>query len=149
MAEMSVQMHASSAAGFDLIAVRMTSAGDTFQHFTHSNFDQGGWALVYENDPTYPTLASAAGPAVTELYWWMKFAGAYGNPLEFDLVAFNEDVITISVHHSYNGADTWAITQGSWNPTPHEVDPVPVPGAALLGVLGLSAACVKLGRRFA
>jgi len=130
---------------FDLVAVQMVSPGDSFEHWTHSSFSTGGWSTVYENPSALPILATATGPGVTSLTWYIKFAGPSSNPLVFDFVAFRGDVRLESAHASWSGSG-WTITGGSWNPTRAEL--VPVPAAVLLGMLGLSLAGVKL-RKFA
>jgi len=136
------QFNETGVGNFDLVAVRMTSAGDTFEHSTHYGFDQAGWALKYENAPMYPTLASATGPAVTSLTWTIKFAGNNNdNPLAFDFVAFYGDTLLESAHCYWPADGTphyndWVITApGSWSPTRAEL--VPVPGAVVLGAVGI------------
>jgi len=129
------QRFAESGVGlFDLVAVRMTSAGDTFESATHVNFSVLGWATIYENDPLIPTLATAAGPAITYLEWDINFAGAKSDPLVFDFVAFNGTTLLESAIASWSGS-SWTFTTGCWNPT--RADVIPAPGAVLLGSLGV------------
>jgi hypothetical protein len=133
---------------FDLVAVQMVSAGDSFEHFTHSSFSVGGWSTIYENAPLNPTLASAKGSAVTYLSWSIKFAGLKSNPLVFDFVAFSGETLLERTRASWSGSG-WSFSSSPpdrWNPTRAEV--VPVPAAVLLGMLGLSIAGLKL-RKFA
>ena len=131
---------------FDLVAVKMTSLGDTFETQTHFNFSNAGWALAYENTPPSPTLASASGTSVNYLAWSIKFAGASSNPLVFDYVAFNGNTIANTAHAVWGPG--WSITNYGtkpspyWNPTRAEV--VPVPAAVLLGMLGFCVAGLKL-----
>jgi hypothetical protein len=136
----------SGVGNFDLVAVNMVTAGDSFEHSTHSGFSVGGWSLLYENNGGInPTLASASGPSVTSLTWNIKFAGDTSNTFAFDFVAFKsgKDEIAERAHAVWNGG--WTITAGTWNPT--RADVVPVPAAVLLGMLGLGAAGLKL-RKF-
>jgi hypothetical protein len=122
---------------FDLVAVRMTSGGDSFEHATHSAFNVGGWALLYENDATFPTIASASGPSVTSMVWTIQFAGPSSNPLTFDFVAFNGNTIVDNAAAGWNGGG-WNITPGTWQPTRGELTQaaIPAPGALLLGGIG-------------
>jgi len=137
----------SGVGNFDLVAVNMVTAGDSFENQTHSGFNVSGWSLLYQNNGGLnPTLASASGPGVSSLTWNIKFAGDQSNQFAFDFVAFKsgEDKIAESAHAVWNGG--WTITTGTWTPTRAEV--VPVPAAVLLGILGLSVAGIKL-RKFA
>jgi hypothetical protein len=135
----------SGAGYYDLMAVRMTSSGDTFESATFSNFNPGTWSLLYENDGGTPTLASASGPSVNWAQFDIKFAGDSSNQLAFDFVAFKtgSDTIAESVHAAWNNG--WTITAGTWNPTRAQV--VPLPAAVLLGMLGMGVAGLKL-RKF-
>ena len=130
---------------FDLVAVKMVSpAPDSFQSLTHRNLPSG-WSVVYETPGgAYPTLATATGPARTNMTWTIVFAGSSSNPLAFDFVAFNGNTLLESAHAVWGPG--WRITAGNWNPTRAEL--VPVPGAVLLGILGLGAVGVKL-RKYA
>jgi hypothetical protein len=131
---------------FDLVAVRMVSAGDSFEHWTHSGFSNGSWSTYYENPSgLYPTLATATGNAVTSLTWSIKFAGAKSNPLVFDFVAFNGETLLERTRASWSGSG-WSFATSPLTFTRAQF--VPIPGAVLLGMLGLSVAGVKL-RKFA
>jgi len=133
------QQFAESGVGlFDLVAVKMTSAGDTFESLTHSGFDQAGWATTYENSTPYPTLATATGPATSSMKWYINFAGAKSNPLEFDFVAYYGDTLIESAHLAWDGTvypTGWTITAGKWDPGRAAL--IPAPAAILLGSLGV------------
>ena len=129
---------------FDLVAVRMTSAGDAFEHPAHSGFSASGWALLYENGEPFPTIASASGPEVTSMTWTIQFEGASSNPLTFDFVAFHGDTIVDNAVANWNGG-SWSIGPGTWQPTIADLTPtlvqsslvtVPVPRAFLLAGIG-------------
>jgi hypothetical protein len=143
----------SGVGSFDLVAVQMVSAGDTFEHWTHSGFNRAGWSTstVYENDLMYPTLATATGSVQTSLTWNIKFAGTKSNPLVFDFVAFHGDTLKETARATWSGSGWSFATTGNflWRPTKADLlaPVVPVPGAVLLGLLGLSAAGIKL-RKF-
>ena len=135
----------SGVGNFDLVAVNMVSAGDYFESPTHSGFDVGSWALLYENNtPTTITLASASGPSTTSLTWNIQFAGDSSNSLNFDFVAFNGETIAESVNADWNGG--WTMTTGTWSPSRSEV--VPEPGTLmLLSLAGLSGLAMVWIRR--
>jgi len=126
----------SDVGNFDLVAVRMVSAGDSFEHPAHSSL-LSDWSILYENDPTYPTLASASGTSLTSMTWNINFAGSSSDPLTFDFVAFNGDTLLESARAVWNGSG-WNITAGTWEPERSELIPIPAPGAILLGGIGVA-----------
>jgi len=141
----------SDVSNYDLVAVQMVSGGDTFESPTHYSFNRVGWSLLWENDPTYPTLASASGPTTSNMTWSIRFAGLSSNPLTFDYAVFSGETLLNSARAVWSpGWTSIANYPGGvnapWQPTRGEV--VPVPGAILLGILGLGAAGWKL-RKFA
>jgi hypothetical protein len=139
----------------------MISSGDSFEHSATraalSAFDNAGWSLLYENDPLLPTIASASGPLAGDgtsqgdLYFDIQFFGSSsGNPLTFEFASFSGGVLN-------NAATAWwgpgwsfanygAAPPGTFSLTYDQA--IPVPGAVLLGILGLGAAGLKL-RKFA
>ena len=134
----------SGVGNFDLIAIRMTSAGDSFENAAFNDFSTGTWVLYQNNGGVNPTLASASGPSLNWLQFDIKFAGVSGNPLAFDFVAFSGNTLLETAHAVYptTGPYGFTITAGTWTPTRAAV--VPVPAAVLLGMLGLGAAGLKL-----
>ena len=126
----------SGVGNFDLVAVNMVTAGDSFENPTHSGFSVGGWSLLYENNGgIYPTLASASGPSVNNLTWNIQFAGDQSNQFAFDFVAFSGNNLLESAHAVWNNG--WTITAGTWNPGRADVVVIPAPGAILLGGIGV------------
>ncbi len=121
---------------FDFIAVKMVSDGDTFEDPVLRDFNKAGWELIYQNDDHLPTLASAAGPAVTSMDFTIKFPGTKTNHFEFDYVAMYGDTILLSQRAVWNGS--WNFSDGNWSPTRAELVAVPAPGALLLGSMGIS-----------
>lgn len=139
---------------FNFIAVRMTSSGDSFEAPTFYTFNKSGWAIGYQNDASFPTIANATGTTQTELYFYQKFAGAKADALQFDFVSFDQDLLKDAARAVWNGSG-WsftvltASTRGTdgkgidgWQRSDFEA--VPVPAAVLLGMLGLGAAGVRL-----
>ena len=132
---------------FDYVAVKMVSAGDTFEKVVHSGFNKSGWAMDWPIDETYPIIAAAKGSNVASLGWNIKFAGSTGNSFTFDYVALDYTdtgwVLRNAARATWGPG--WSITnypsgQGAWwtPPTPDQVE-IPAPGAFLLGGIGLGA----------
>jgi hypothetical protein len=123
----------SGVGNFDLFAVKMLSGGP-FESPTNTGL-AAGWATVYENSLPDPTLAIATGPATTDMTWNINFAGPQGIPLDFDFVAFDGATMVDNANASWNGSG-WTITTSDWNPTRADLV-IPVPGAILLGSIGV------------
>ncbi|HET6427245.1 MAG TPA: hypothetical protein VFJ30_02460 [Phycisphaerae bacterium] len=136
---------------FDYVAVRMVTTGDSFQTDqiksiqVHSSFNKSGWAMDWQNDPVYPTIAAAKGSNVTSLAWNIQFAGTKSNTFTFDYVAldYTDSGWVLKNAARATWAGKWIITnypggQGAWwvPSTPEQVA-VPAPGALLLGASGL------------
>ena len=130
----------------DLYAVRISpgfETEDTFESPAVRNVTLPGWSMVLDG----LSLASISGP-LTNPDWDVFFAGVAPPALiEIDNAWFNGLTKVGETH--------WVLVNGSlsswghsndWDPTRAEV--VPVPGAVLLGILGLSVVGLKL-RRFA
>lgn len=117
---------------FDFMAVRMTSA-DCFESPTMSSL-ASGWV----NTDATAKRAYAEGPAVTNMTFPIHFAGDRTDPLEFEFFAFNGETLVEAANAAWSGS-SWNITLSSATPTRGDLTMVPLPGAALLGLIGLTA----------
>ena len=132
---------------YDTVAVQIASGSDVFESPAIRNISNPAWSMMLDG----PTLASFAGPAVTNMSWDLWFAGdlPMASPLELDWALFHNQQLTAWTHW-HVGTDGrlqqwWLNPSDGWQPEYSSV--VPVPGAVLLGMLGLSVAAVKLRKR--
>ena len=133
---------------YDTVAVRIASGSDSFESPAIRNISNPGWSIVLDG----PDLASFAGPDVSNMSWDLWFAGdlPMASPLELDWALFNNRQLTAWTHW-HVGTDGrlqqwWLNPSDGWQPEYSSV--VPIPGAALLGILGLGIAGWKL-RKYA
>ena len=121
---------------FDLVAVRIASGADTFESPAIRNISNPSWNMVLDR----PLLASFAGSSVSSLSWDTYFAGATPSALQLDWALFNGQQLVAWTHWDLDAAGhlaNWTLNPvNGWQPT--RADVVPVPGAALLGALGVS-----------
>ena len=130
---------------YDLWAVRISPVSlglDTFQSPALQT-TTAGWSMLLDG----PTVVSIAGPT-SPINLNITFSGDNPPPLfEIDHALFNGSTKVLETHwimangSVFNQGGSWRHST-DWNPTRAEV--VPVPGAVLLGMLGLSVVGVKL-----
>lgn len=132
----------------DLLGVRMVSAGDAFKSPAYFDFSDASWSLALDGT----AIASAWGSDLDALEWTLHFEGTLDEPLVFDYYAFVDGELVSSARCSWvDGAAAtfmWVIDSGGADPTGGDDDiytPVPAPGAALLGAVGLM--CLRWVRR--
>ena len=133
------QFNESGVGNYDLMGVVMVSADDYFEGNTFSGYTVGGWAAHYKDHPTTPTVASAIGPKTDNMTFNITFSGSSSNPLDFYFYAFDGDVIIEIAKASWSGTG-WSITDDTLvNTLNYQRGDfvIPVPGAALLGMIGL------------
>jgi hypothetical protein len=126
---------------FDLVAVH-ASEGRSFTHPTHRLFSPNTWNTTYEvGDPIIQATAQApALTSVTSLEWDIAFAGDPNHPLSFNIVAFYDEAPVYGAYTMHWSGSGWSDPIGAEWPVNYEdvvPPPVPTPGAAFLGALGL------------
>jgi hypothetical protein len=132
---------------YDLAAGKIASLGDTYESPAARNFSNAGWDMVIDK----ATLGSWSGPTTSSMSWRMYFANDLDKDVTIDWALFNGETRTWTSRYTISGG-VLPMPQGYeprsqyWLPTRAEV--VPVPGAVLLGIIGLGAVGVKL-RRYA
>ena len=114
---------------FDFMAIRMTST-DLFQPVAMRSL--GTWT----NFDVTPKLSYAEGPATSNKTFGIYFAGAKSDPLEFEFFAFNGEELLEGANVAWSGS-SWTITGSSETPTRTSLM-IPLPGAVLLGLIGLT-----------
>ena len=130
---------------YDLVAAKIASAGDTYESPAAGNFSNAGWDMVIDN----PTLASFSGPTTNSMTWRMYFADESDKDVTIDWALFNGETRTWTSRYTITNGDLnggYEPSSQYWLPTRAEV--VPVPGAVLLGMLGLGIVGMKL-RKYA
>jgi hypothetical protein len=126
---------------FDFVATRMVSPGDTFEKLGYSGLPTG-WSASYS-----PSLVTATGSAKSNMTWTIKFSGPKSGQLAFQFVAFSGETLREAVLASWSGS-AWTFTVLDVAPDDptffRDAFVTPLPAAAILGMLGLGAAGLKL-----
>lgn len=132
----------------DLLGVRMISEGSEFKSPAYFDFSDTSWSLALDGT----IVASAWGDNLGTLEWNLHFDGSMDDPLVFDYYAFSDGELVSSARCSWvDGASAvfmWVVDPGGADPAGADDEmysPVPAPGAALLGAVGLM--CLRWFRR--
>lgn len=132
----------------DLLGVRMVSVGDTFKSPAYYDFSDTSWSVALDG----AVIASAWGSDLDTLEWTLHFEGSVDEPLVFDYYAFVDGELVSSARCSWaEGAAAalmWYVDPDGADPSGADDDfytPIPAPGAALLGAIGLM--CLRWVRR--
>jgi len=129
-------------APFDTFALRITSAGDSFESPAFREFSKPGWVTGEQGG----VLAVGHGPTVSDALTWLIFiVGDLSNPVDFKYVAYAPDgTRLISQVITWDGISLLSFSgdippgQGGWDPgRGNLLLTIPAPGAALLGMLGV------------
>lgn len=135
-----------TASGFNynLVAAKIASPGDILESPDARNFSRAGWGLVTDD----PTLVAFSGPTTNSMNWQMYFVNEADKNVTIDWALFNGQ------NHVWTSRYT--IVNGVLNPSGYEprstywlptAEQVPVPGAVLLGIVGLGAAGIRLRKQ--
>jgi len=123
---------------FDLLAVQIATRDTTLASPAQKDFSDEQWIL----DMDEPTVASAVGPATDDMEWNVHFTGECTDSVVLDYVCFDGEEIVNAARGEWDGSE-WSVTnypdgEGAvWQPDRSAVVHCPVPGAVLLGALGL------------
>ena len=127
----------------DLIAAKIASEGDVFEKPAGRDISVAGWSAVLDT----PTLASWSGPTTNYISGHIYLENDLDKDVTIDFALFYGDTLVwTSREITVDGVSVgYEPASQYWLPTRAEV--VPVPGAVLLGILGLSVVGVKLRKR--
>lgn len=117
---------------YDFIAVRMTSADEFMPPAFGPYFSVAGWS----NTDVSPKQAYAVGPGVDYMVFDINFAPAMNDALEFDFFAFAGETRLEASTATWSGT-SWSFAASPATPTRMELM-IPLPGAVLLGLIGLT-----------
>jgi len=135
----SYQVHAGGIT-LDLIAAKIASAGDVFEKPAGRDISVAGWSAVLDT----PKLASWSGPTTSNITGHIYLENDLDKDVTIDFALFYGDKLVWTSREIIVDGSPFGYEGPSqhWLPTRAEV--VPVPGAVLLGMLGLSLVGVKL-----
>jgi len=128
---------------WNLGAGKISSAGDVYKSPAAADFSNAGWGILLDQ----PTLSSWSGPTTSNINWRMYFEDDLDKDVVIDWALFNGDTLVWTSRYTIVNGELAGYEPRSqyWVPTRSEV--VPVPGAVLLGMIGLSVVGVKLRKR--